>query len=462
MAAEESSLNLISELDPEAEKAVDRRVGAALVGNLYRGNITALVVQPTGAVIVAAILRKSVPSPLLAGWLLAFLIVMAARTLVWLWHRRTKPGVEHSRRWATRFLIGTWATGALWGFASLAFLSYLQPREETFLVVITVGAAVAGLSSLCADRRVISGYLISAIMPIGLAYALIRQEWPLFVLTVIFLAYTLLIGWQIHSFLARTLRLSFQGEILVERLIHARAAAEASSRAKSDFLAHMSHELRTPLNAILGFSQVMEEKVYGPLGASQYSEYARLIRHSGQHLLDLITDILDYSKGEEGKLELHEEDVDIPAVVEEAAALMRDNMVAAGITFVERSTRSLPNFRGDRRKLRQILLNLLSNAAKFTPSGGTVRMSTAVEPSGELIFEVSDTGIGIAPENLDRVFTPFVQVDNVLARRHQGTGLGLPLTKQFVELHGGTLAIESKPGVGTLVKARFPAARLGG
>lgn len=462
MAFEESSLVLPSSLDTETEEIIVRRVDAALVDNLYHRVVIGLVAQPVSAVIVAAILRKSVPSPLLAGWLVVFLAVMAARTLVWRWYCHINPDVEHSRRWAARFLIGAWTTGALWGFASPAFMPYLQPHEETFLVVITVGAAVAGLSSLCADCRIASGYLIGAILPIGLAYLVIRQDWPLFVLSLVFLVSMILITWQIHSFLAHTLHLNFQNEILAERLMHARAAAEANSRAKSDFLAHMSHELRTPLNAVLGFSQIMKDEVYGPHSAPQYKEYARLICRSGQYLLDLITDILDYSDGEAGRLELHEEEVDVTKVVEEAAALVRDNMVAAGITFIERTTRPLPLFRGDRRKLHQILLNLLSNATKFTPSGGTVRMGVVVEPSGDLVFEVSDTGIGIAPENLERVFTPFVQVDNVLARRRQGTGLRLPLTKRFVELHGGTLTIESKLGVGTLVTVRFPTTRLVG
>jgi two-component system cell cycle sensor histidine kinase PleC len=225
--------------------------------------------------------------------------------------------------------------------------------------------------------------------------------------------------------------------------------AEGANKAKGEFLANMSHELRTPVNAINGFSEIMMGEMYGPLGDDRYREYATDIHASGQHLLALINDILDMSKIEAGKLKLRLEAVHVEDVAEDTIRLMRNKADAAGLTLSMDLARA-PETECDYRAVKQILLNLVSNAVKFTPRGGSVAISAQTVGS-RLKVAVTDTGIGIAKSDLERLARPFEQVETQHAKTTQGTGLGLALTKSLVELHGGELVIESEPGRGTTV-----------
>jgi signal transduction histidine kinase len=241
-----------------------------------------------------------------------------------------------------------------------------------------------------------------------------------------------------------------------EALRLAKEKAEAASRAKSDFLATMSHELRTPLNAIIGFSEMMVREVLGPLGNAQYRAYVADIHDSGTHLLQIINDILDLSKAEAGKLELHEEVFDLRDSVHSVRQLISAGISEGGLSDSVELPADLPLLRADERKTKQVLLNLVSNAVKFTLSGGHIDIAGRYDPKAGLTLTVSDTGIGIAPDDLARVLAPFEQVDSSFSRSHQGTGLGLPLVKAIIELHGGNLALESEVGVGTRVSVTFP------
>jgi len=240
-----------------------------------------------------------------------------------------------------------------------------------------------------------------------------------------------------------------------DRLIAAKETAEAANRAKSEFLANMSHELRTPLNAIIGFSGMMSDRMFGPLN-ERYAEYANIIGDSGRHLVAIITDILDLAKADADRLLLTEEHVEISEVVELGSKIVEDMARRAEIEFVSDIKQPLPTMIGDPAKLTQILVNLLSNAVKFTAPGGTVRLTVEQRLHRGITFRVEDTGIGMSADQIPIALAPFGQVGNSLTRQHDGVGLGLPLTKRLVELHGGTIEIDSEPGRGTTFKIYLP------
>ncbi len=240
----------------------------------------------------------------------------------------------------------------------------------------------------------------------------------------------------------------------------AKQQAETANRAKSEFLANMSHELRTPLNAIIGFSEAMQSGLFGPMPNARYADYVGHICSSGKHLLGIINDILDLSKVEAGRLELYEENVDFAAAAEQCVAFLRDRALASNLRLATELRAGLPRLRADARMVRQVVMNLLSNAIKFTPRGGGVVVAAGRETGGNLVLTVSDTGIGIAEPDIAKVLSPFGQIQNSLTRKYSGTGLGLPLAKRLVELHGGTLAIDSIVGRGTTVRVVWPAARV--
>ncbi|MGH6870122.1 MAG: PAS domain-containing sensor histidine kinase [Rhizomicrobium sp.] len=244
-----------------------------------------------------------------------------------------------------------------------------------------------------------------------------------------------------------------------EDLVKSKEAAEFANRTKTEFLANMSHELRTPLNAILGFSEVITTGLFGAVGNPKYVEYARDIHSSGAHLLDLINDVLDLAKLEAGKLDLRESDICVSDLAEQCVTLVKSRAADGAVALETDIASGLPPLRCDARAVKQILLNLLSNAVKFTPEGGRVRLC-ARAAAGGLAIAVSDTGIGMSKADIAVALSPFGQIDSQLARKHQGTGLGLPISRSLARLHGGDLTITSEPGKGTTITAHFPAARL--
>ncbi|MBY0408438.1 MAG: hypothetical protein K2Q01_12170 [Rickettsiales bacterium] len=241
----------------------------------------------------------------------------------------------------------------------------------------------------------------------------------------------------------------------------ARDVAESANRSKSQFLANISHELRTPLNAIIGFSSILMNQLFGTLGDPKYMEYARDINESGVHLLDIINDILDLSKAEAGKLTLTYEEVHVGKSINKCITILTERAQKGGVTMATHVPKMLPALVADRLRFIQILLNIMSNAVKFTPEGGHVDVSVYTkDTNGEVshfVVEVKDTGIGMSATDIEKAFQSFGQVDSGLNRKYEGTGLGLPLTKKLLELHNGTIEIESELGKGTMVILTFPA-----
>ena len=240
----------------------------------------------------------------------------------------------------------------------------------------------------------------------------------------------------------------------------ARQDAEAANRTKSRFLATMSHELRTPLNAVIGFSDVLRGELLGPIGSAKYRDYANHIHDSAIHLLNVLSDILDMSKVEAGQISLNETAIDVGAVVREVVELFEQEAGFAKIALIGHPPPPLPPLRADQRYVRQMLINLLSNALKFTPAGGRIAVDVARDGAADLVVTVADTGVGMSDDQLEIALAPFGQIDSPLMRKYQGTGLGLPIVKSLIELHGGRLAIASAPSEGTRVSLVFPARRL--
>jgi two-component system cell cycle sensor histidine kinase PleC len=239
----------------------------------------------------------------------------------------------------------------------------------------------------------------------------------------------------------------------------ARIEAETASRTKSSFIAGMNHELRTPLNAILGFAQVIRDQRFGPNALPRYSEYAGHIIGGGEHLLALINDLLDLAKIEAGKLDLQPQSIDLKQLLAATMLMVKETAARGGITMELNAPDGPIILPGDLRRLKQCFLNIISNAVKFTPEGGRVAINVAL---GHDRIEVSvvDTGIGVKPSDIPKIFEPFGQIDSPLARRHVGSGLGLPLARSLVEMHGGNLSFRSAEGAGTTVTISLPRQRL--
>jgi signal transduction histidine kinase len=256
------------------------------------------------------------------------------------------------------------------------------------------------------------------------------------------------------------IRLQVDKSQLVTSLRKAKEAADQANHVKSRFLANMSHELRTPLNAIIGFSEVMREQMFGPIGNRRYAGYIDDINASGRHLLGIVNDVLDLSKLEAHSMRLAQETVDPTALARDCVKIVQPQAEAARVRLIIEGADDSLRIGGDALRLKQILLNLLSNAVKFSYPGGEVILTQRPDADGGLVIGVRDNGIGMNPAGIATALQPFGQVENSWTRRHAGTGLGLPLAKWLVELHDGRLTIDSAPGKGTLVKIVLPPARI--
>jgi len=261
-------------------------------------------------------------------------------------------------------------------------------------------------------------------------------------------------SWELEQEVERTKKTSVE-------LIITKEQAEAANRAKSVFLANVSHELRTPLNAIIGFSSIMADQMFGPIGHKKYREYLQDIRSSSQHLSDILGEVLDLAKIEAGQFKMEEETVDLLRLINESQALVNGQAAQKGFSIDLDVPDSLPYVSGDRLRLKQSVLNLLSNAVKFTPAGGSnVGLKANVTPEGEITISVSDRGIGISEADQDLIFTPFMRAASALSRSHEGTGLGLSIVKVFLDMHEGRIEVDSKLDEGTVFTLYLPADRV--
>lgn len=378
------------------------------------------------------------------------------------------------RLWRRRFILAELLSGLTWaGFAFIGISTHLTQQDAFSSHVFLFAALMVVLAIRMTFASPVLGVLYVGTIPMTIAVVtrLCILGDP-FSLALAAMAtgvhlYFLSLARGLNSTALAMLAFRVQKDLLISELEEekvmsdeARRRAEAANKAKSRFLATMSHELRTPLNAIMGFSEVMHEQVLGPMENQLYREYSKNIHDSGQHLLNLINEILDLSRIEAGKYELSEESVSLPDVVDDCYRLLKLRVQAKGLDVVERYESQLPPVWADQKAIRQICLNLISNALKFTPRGGRIILTAGSTEDGGQFFSVRDTGPGIPPEEIPRVLLAFGQGSLAHETAEGGTGLGLPIVKNLIELHGGTLELKSELRKGTEATVYLPKPRV--
>jgi two-component system, cell cycle sensor histidine kinase PleC len=378
------------------------------------------------------------------------------------------PGTSNLRAWRLRFVTLDLFFGVAWTFILIHPVG-VDEQSSTFMLFVML--LVVAISSMLASSLPVA--VLALTLPVTIAIALdfavkgTLHDYILAVMAMTAEGYFSLLAYRLYSTTLATLEARAEKDALIGELEQsksisdeARRRAEAANIAKSRFLAQMSHELRTPLNAILGFSEVMKGEIFGTHAVPMYKDYAADIHGSGVHLLNLINEILDLSRIEAGRYELNEEPVSLYRVVEDCHHLLKLRAGNRGITIHELFEPDMPRLWADERAVRQICLNLLSNAIKFTPQGGEIWLKVGWTASGGQYMSVKDTGPGIPEEEIPVVLASFGQGSNSIKSAEQGAGLGLPIAKNLIDLHGGTFSLKSKLRIGTEVLVTFPPERV--
>jgi two-component system, cell cycle sensor histidine kinase PleC len=373
-----------------------------------------------------------------------------------------------ARTWRLRFIMLDLFYGLAWMFV---LTNPVGASENSGTFMLFVMLLVVAVSSMLASSLPMAAF--AATFPVTVAVALYfalqgtLRDYILAIMALTAQGYFAVLAYRLYSTTLATLQARAEKDALIGELEQAKAIsdearrrAEAANISKSRFLAQMSHELRTPLNAILGFSEVMKSEVFGEHSIPAYKEYSADIHNSGVHLLGLINEILDLSRIEAGRYELNEESISLVAIVEDCHHLLKLRASNRGITIHEVFEPDLPRLWADERAVRQICLNLLSNAIKFTPQGGDIWLKAGWTASGGQYMSVTDTGPGIPEEEIPIVLASFGQGSNSIKSAEQGAGLGLPIAKSLVDLHGGTFTLKSKLRIGTEVVVTFPPERV--
>ena len=406
---------------------------------------------------------------LMAGlWTASILIVHAVFVAKCSQFLSEGPGKADIRSWRMRFITLDLMFGLAWMFLLLMNVGS-DESSRTFMLFVML--LVVAMSSMLASSLPIAVFAATTQVTAALALNFLLggtvREYILAAMAVTAQGYFVLLAHRLYTTTLATMEARAEKDALIGELEQskaisdeARSRAEAANIAKSRFLAQMSHELRTPLNAILGFSEVMNNEIFGPHAVPTYKEYCNDIHNSGVHLLNLINEILDLSRIEAGRLELNEEPVSLLAVVEDCNHLLTLRAKNRGIAIHEVFEADLPRLWADERAIRQICLNLLSNAIKFTPQGGEIWLKVGWTASGGQYMTVKDTGPGIPEEEIPIVLASFGQGSNSIKSAEQGAGLGLPIAKSLVDLHGGTFTLKSKLRIGTEVIVTFPPERV--
>lgn len=449
-----------------AELRSTAEVSALAAGDLaaitWRNFRISFLAEPVVAAALFFVIYGDVGQTGLTIWSALMIGMFCSHAVMVCLHSRASAAKRREKVWSRYFTAGSTFSAGMWGAAGVLFMGQLAPLHQSFLAVIICGIAGGAVAATSTNRWTCVVVPPLILVPTGIATFAVGTDIhvTLGLLYAVYAGYLVIIGLQSYAAAWEAAVTRYEKTALATRLNTALSLARRASEAKSQFLANMSHELRTPLNSILGFSEMMKDRHVADQGVGRYVEYAGHIHHSGSHLLELIDDILDTAKAEAGKLDLHETEMNLREVTEECFALMQPVATSRSVTLICQPTSAGPEtIYADKLKIRQVALNLMSNAVKFSRVGGNVFVSMTVSDAGASL-EIEDDGIGMTPAELDSVMEPFVQASEGWARDHGGTGLGLPLTKKYVELHGGELVIQSKRGVGTKVTVKLPAERI--
>ena len=434
-----------------------------------RAKLRTFLIAPTLLVAVCGVGSLFLKPMPLAIWLACalsahFIVLFGARLFL-----RSDMQPLRVRAWRRRLSMLEGFQGLVW--AGLVLTPIAQDPIAAQIFYFSATLFVVGIGTLMSSSLLSAAVAGSLPMVIALvcSFVLKAEAFPISMaaVTVCAEAYFLMLSQRFHKHALDNLNTRLEKENLLAELEQtkatsdeARRRAEAASLAKSRFLATMSHELRTPLNAILGFSEVMKNEILGPLANATYKDYADDIHKSGQHLLNLINEILDLSRIEAGKFELNEESVNLVGTVEDSVRLLKLRAQSRSINLSENYEETMVNLWADERAIRQITLNLLSNAIKFTPAEGSIYVKAGWTAGGGQYVSVQDTGPGIPDDEISIVLASFGQGSNALKTAEQGAGLGLPIVKGLVDLHGGTFTFKSKLRVGTEVIITFPPERV--
>ena len=433
------------------EAKIEDTVRAELTDALYRQNAMTLAMGVLLSVYLWFALHETTSLALLTGWLVATNVIALGRLVLALAYRRLPPQRRSSHAWMTRFCVGTAAAGVMWG--SLGTVLYPAEGLPHQLICVSALLAIAAVAlfSLRVMFAAFAAMAVPTLLPASVYLTIVGNNVNQTLTGAIlglFLAAGLVMARRNAKDAAETLRLRY-------RLAAAVDAAEAASKAKGQFLATVSHEIRTPINGVLGIAHILLRTAQDAVTR----RYLELLYSSGNHLLALINDILDFSKIEAGKLDLNVQDFDLPRAVREVTEILDQRAQEKGLRLLVHFSDDVPQYvRGDSVRLQQVLNNLIGNAIKFTEAGFvtlTIKRSeelvdpSAAEGAQALLFDVSDTGIGIAPNDQEHIFSAFSQADSSFSRKHGGTGLGLTISRQLVEAMGGHISLRSAPGRGS-------------
>jgi signal transduction histidine kinase len=442
-----------------AADSQNERLQAELV-RLWLHSQSSLITTAIFNLVIAWALRNSLSHGMLIVWSTAIVGWSAIRYSIWLVYRRRPRSDAETLCWGRTFIVMLAVTGLLTAFMAFQVFVPRDTEHQMFIVMWVAGLTAGATATYGAYPLAVAAFISFPLIAFALAI-FARQSTDSTLLGAIVLAYLGLLlgtGRTLNRWIVDIFGLRMRNERLTEELIVAKELAESANDAKSVFMANMSHELRTPLNAIIGFAEMLEKEVLGPLGTARYVDYAHDVHMSGKHLLSIINTILDLSKTQASHLELDLAQVDIAVLLRECASVMQLQADKAGIGFVVDLQDTAFYGTVDETRLRQVVYNLLSNAIKFTDAAGTVTLAGRNTPAGDVEITVADTGIGMDHDELAVALQPFMQIKTPDRRAPVGTGLGLPFAKTIVELHGGTLAIISARGKGTSVRVTLPTA----